>query len=84
MEDAAGDTRRADCLDAARLILVSAMDGHPDVATFHCNLACDECQLGNLKEAKTRLKGGFQLDPEHRVKAPDDEDLEVLWDSLSG
>jgi lipopolysaccharide biosynthesis regulator YciM len=72
-------TRRADCLDAARLILVNAVDRQPDVAIFHYNLACYDCQLGLLDEAKARLRRTFELEPRYRLKALDDEDLESLW-----
>jgi len=51
-------TRQADYLDSARLILVNAAERQPDVAIFHYNLACYECQLGSLAEAKNRLKLG--------------------------
>ena len=39
---------------AARLILVNAVERHPDVALFHYNLAYYECRLGNLDEARAR------------------------------
>jgi Tfp pilus assembly protein PilF len=72
-------TRRAESIEAARLILVNALERLQDVAVFHYNLACYECQLGNLEEAKDRLKRAFQLEPRYRLKALDDEDLEPLW-----
>jgi tetratricopeptide (TPR) repeat protein len=74
-------TRRADCVDAARLILVNAVERLPEVAIFHYNLACYDCQLGALAEAKTRLQRAFALDPRFRLKALKDADLEPLWDS---
>jgi hypothetical protein len=77
-------TRRADCLDAARLILVNAAEQSPTVAIFHYNLACYECQLGNLEAAKTRLKRTFELEPGYRVKALEDEDLAPLWQNPEG
>jgi tetratricopeptide (TPR) repeat protein len=65
-------TRRADCLNAARLILVNAVESQPNVAIFHYNLACYECQLGNLEGAKSRLKRAFELEPRYRLKALED------------
>jgi hypothetical protein len=62
-------TRRADSIEAARIILVNAVDRMPEVAAFHYNLACYECQLGNLDESKTRLKQAFQLESRYRIKA---------------
>lgn len=70
--------RRADSIEAARIILVNAVKRHPDVAVFHYNLACYECQLGNLDEAKSRLKRAFELEPSFKLKALDDEDLAVI------
>jgi len=75
-------TRRADCLDAARIILANAVEGQPNVAIFHYNLACYECQLGNIEGAKSRLKRAFDLEPRYRITALEDEDLEAVWKSL--
>ena len=33
-------TRRADCIEAARLILLEAVERLPNEAVFHYNLAC--------------------------------------------
>jgi hypothetical protein len=52
------------------------------VAIFHYNLACYECQLGDLEGAKARLKRAFELEQGFRTLALDDEDLRPLWDSL--
>lgn len=56
----------------------------PDATTYgmdiHYNLACYECQLGNLDEAKGRLKQAFELEPELKVQALDDEDLHAVWE----
>jgi hypothetical protein len=44
------------------------------------NLGCLECQLGDLKEAKTRLLRAFDLQPHSRLIVFRDGDLEPLWD----
>jgi tetratricopeptide (TPR) repeat protein len=75
-------TRRTDSIDAARIILVNAVERQPDVAIYHYNLACYESRLGNLDEAKARLKRAFELEPKYRLQALEDEDLEPLWSSL--
>ena len=75
-------TRRADSIEAGRLILVNAAERLPNIAIFHSNLACYECQLGDLEAAKIRLKRTFELDSQFRRVALDDEDLRPLWDSL--
>jgi hypothetical protein len=48
-------TGRADSLDAARLILVNAVERLPGVAVFAFNLACYEAQLGDVASAKAHL-----------------------------
>jgi hypothetical protein len=52
------------------------------VAIYQYNLACYECQLGNLAEAKTRLQRAFEAEPKYRLRSLEDEDLEPLWTSL--
>jgi hypothetical protein len=68
--------RNADSIEAARIILVNAVERLPAVAIFHYNLAYYECQLANLEESKGRLKRAFELEPRYRMKALEDEDLE--------
>ena len=46
---------------------------------FHFNLACYECQLGNIPAAKEQLEHAFKLDASLREDALDDPDLEPLW-----
>jgi tetratricopeptide (TPR) repeat protein len=76
-------TRRADSIEAARLILLQAAERLPNVAVIHYTLACYDCQLGQLEQAKARLKRAFELHPNCRQMALDDEDLEALWETLS-
>ena len=75
-------TRRADCIDAARLILLEAVERIPNAAILHYNLSCYECLLGDLEVAKARLQHAFTLEPRYRLKALEDEDLQPVWDSL--
>ena len=49
---------------------------------LHYNLACYECQLGEVEVAKARLRHAFKLEPRMRLMALDDEDLQAVWDSL--
>ncbi|MEA3210753.1 MAG: hypothetical protein QOE70_3810 [Chthoniobacter sp.] len=74
--------RYGDSMEAARLILVNAVEDQPDAAILHFNLAGYECQLGNLEEAKARLHRAFELDEKYRLLALEDEDLEPVWASL--
>jgi tetratricopeptide (TPR) repeat protein len=77
----ANATRRTESIEAARSILLTAVTGQPRVAIFHYHLACYECQIGEIEVAKSRLMQAFNLDPQLRMKALDDADLETVWDS---
>ena len=46
--------------------------------TYHYNLACYECRLGNLDLAQAHLDRCFLLDKKYRDFARTDPDLEVL------
>lgn len=47
-------------------------------ANYFYNLACYECVLGNLDEARQLLAQSFALDPQYREHAKTDADLEAL------
>lgn len=53
-------------------------------AQFLYNLACYEAQLGNLDQARMRLKHVFTLGPADRWQtvALEDPDLQPLWDEI--
>lgn len=46
--------------------------------TFHYNLACYECHLGNMDLARVHLDRSFQLDKKFRDFAKTDPDLQAL------
>jgi predicted Zn-dependent protease len=46
--------------------------------TYHYNLACYECRLGNVDLARAHLDRSFQLDKKFREFARNDPDLEPL------
>ena len=75
-------TRRALSIESAKAILLEAVEHHPSVAIFHYNLACYECVLGDVEVAKGRLQHAINLDPQLRMKALDDPDLQALWQSM--
>ena len=64
--------------------LLSVVARFPKDPTMHYNLACYECQLGRLPEAKRWLAAAFELGDPKRTKlmALDDEDLRPLWDQI--
>jgi tetratricopeptide (TPR) repeat protein len=72
-------TRQAESIDAARHILALALNNHPRKAIVHYNLACYECQLGDITAAKKYLDKAFKLDPKYSIVARDDEDLMPMW-----
>jgi tetratricopeptide (TPR) repeat protein len=76
-------TRRAESIEAAQRILLEAVERIPKAAIFHYNLACYECQRGDVEVAKARLQHAFNLDPKFRLKALEDEDLQPLWGTLA-
>ena len=45
-------TRRAQSIEAARRILLEAVEQHPGEPILHYNLACYECQLGGWKSPR--------------------------------
>ncbi len=75
-------TRRAVSIEAAKPILMNALERHPDDELISYNLACYDCQLGELSSAKEHLKKAFELQPKYRAMALDDPDLEPLWNLL--
>ncbi len=72
-------TRRTESIDAARSILIQALKSHPEEPMINYNLACYECQLGNLPAAKQDLMWATKADAKFKLMALDDPDLEPLW-----
>jgi tetratricopeptide (TPR) repeat protein len=72
-------TRRAESIEKAREILLSALGSHPEEPSIHYNLACYECQLGNLSVAKQHLMKATEADRRFKLIALEDPDLEPLW-----
>ena len=47
---------------------------------LHYNLACYECQLGDVEVAKARLQRALKLETRMRQMALEDENLRAVWD----
>jgi len=77
-------TRRAVSIEVAKEILLKSVSKFPREATILFNLACYDCQLGRLDSAKAYLRRAFEIDPQWRIQALEDEDLKPLWDCLEG
>ncbi len=54
-------TRRANSIEAAKDVLLNAERKFPKEALIPYNLACYECQLGNLESPKNSLKQVFKM-----------------------
>jgi predicted Zn-dependent protease len=69
----------------ARDTLLPQVDRFPEEWLIRYNLACYECQLGNLKAAWDWLEKTFDMKDSKEVKlmALDDENLEPLWIDIS-
>lgn len=74
--------RRAVGLEQARTILLNAAERFPKTPTIYYNLACYECQLGNITGAEQYLARAFVLNEDYRKMAVEDEDLIPLWEKL--
>lgn len=74
-----------DLTGTARMYLLPAVARFPDDITIRYNLACYECVLGNMEEAKLHLTAAFNLAlqqdcaQEWKEQMLGDEDLKPLW-----
>ncbi len=67
----------------ARDVLREAEPQHGKTcALLHYNLACYECLLGNLSEAKVRLRKACRKSADFKALALDDPDLQTLWEEI--
>lgn len=74
----------SESLESARATLLVATRRFPNEALVHFQLACCECQLGNIAEAKKHLNQSKKLCPICRVLALTDEgDLDLIWQNYS-
>ena len=74
--------RRLDSIKAAHSILLDAANRFPGDAMTHFNLGCYSCQLGDIKQAKTRDGKALELDAKFKLLALDGADLEPLWKEI--
>jgi hypothetical protein len=74
--------RRMGRVADARQFLLSGESRLEDQALFHFDLACYECQIGNLTETELHLARAFQLDATLRGRARQEADLSPLWANL--
>jgi tetratricopeptide (TPR) repeat protein len=68
----------------ARDNLLTVLDKFPDESILRYNVACYECRLGRLEQAKHWLEKAFKMGNLRRMKlaALQDPDLEPLWKEI--
>lgn len=69
----------------ARDNLLRVVDKFADDVIMRYNLACYECQLGRIKEAKRWLRHAFVLGNARKLRAMalDDSDLQPMWNEIA-
>jgi hypothetical protein len=72
-------------ISPAKAILAAARQRFPDEPLIAYNLACYECQLGNLAQARTWLREAFKLGDPRQLKqmSLQDPDLEPLRSEIA-
>jgi predicted Zn-dependent protease len=89
-EEPLGWVHRSYCLhemkktEEARDNLLRVVNKFPDDPIMRYNLACYECRLGRLEQAKHWLEKAFKPGGRKRIKlmALEDPDLEPLWQQM--
>jgi predicted Zn-dependent protease len=71
--------RRFEKVEVAEKILTNAESKFPEDPLIQYNLGCYRAVLGRLAEARLNLAEAFQRDPDLRITALDDPDLEGIW-----
>ena len=74
---------RLESVEAAKGILLHALETHPDNANIHYNLSRYETRLEHFKTARRHLARAIQLDPRFKLVAMNDDDLQPLWIKLN-
>lgn len=64
--------------DEAKFTLLNGPVALQDDPTFHYNLACYECVLGEVESARAHLERSFSIDRKFREFAKSDPDLKPL------
>ena len=69
--------------DETRDNWLRVVDKFPDDAIMRYNLACYECQLGRLEQAKKWLEKAFEIGDSEKIRLMAlDPDLEPLWKEI--
>lgn len=68
--------------EEAYAVVKAVIHKFPQHPLMHYNLACYACRLARLNEAMEWLEKAIDLNPDIRLQALDDPDLEDLWDKI--
>ena len=63
----------------ARTVLLEAEPLHADCAVLHYNLGRYHCLLGDMDEARERVRKACRIDADFKKAALDDPDLAAIW-----
>ena len=66
----------------AKGVLLQAEPLHAKCAVLHYNMACYECLLGDIPEARRRLAVACKLGEDWKTAALDDPDLKAMWEDV--
>ena len=66
----------------AKLLLLAGPESLQQKSLYWYDLACCQCRIGDIEEAKKSIVECFERDKTLRSKALDDYDLRALWTSL--
>jgi tetratricopeptide (TPR) repeat protein len=66
----------------AKAVLLKAEPLHANCAVLHYNMACYDCLLGDISEARQRLSVACKMGNEWKAAALTDPDLKAMWDCL--
>ena len=80
--DLAWAVRRAESVESANAILLEAVEKFPEDAMTNYNVGCYSCQLGDIEQAKMRVRKAIELDAKFKLLAVDDPDLELVWKTI--
>jgi lipopolysaccharide biosynthesis regulator YciM len=79
-----GQRRHTSLADAKPVLLEAEQHIGETCAMLYYNLACYECQLGDIEAAKVRLRRARKIGGnEFRALALDDEDLKPMWAQIA-
>jgi tetratricopeptide (TPR) repeat protein len=67
----------------AKAVLLQAEPLHAKCAALHYNMACYECLLGDIPEARRRLSVACKMGNEWKKAALTDPDLKAMWDDVA-